>query len=231
MLITGQPTPDEIRSEDLHVAGEHHQVDLVAQHVELTLFCLHPNVLGGRHVQERHTERAGLRGEVGMVGDHHDHRHVQFTATIAPQQIQQAVVGLRRKDRHAFGHRSLREGEVHAERRGDLFAELVLQCRPCRCQSRQVKDRALHECSAGLLRRVLIKRHDIGPGMRQKRTDRRHQAGPIGAAQQQSANIGGRRKIAIRLRISLGDRQVGDVTITDRHRFPFPLGHAIGGAG
>src|SRR3954471_6765561 len=50
-------------------------------------------------MQEWHPEGSNGVGEVGMVGDDHRHRHVQLTAAVAPQQVQQAVILLGRQNR------------------------------------------------------------------------------------------------------------------------------------
>ena len=48
------------------------------------------------------------------------------------------------------------------------------------------KDGALHEHPAGLLRGMVIQRHDIGARLSEERAGRRHQRRPVGAAQQSS---------------------------------------------
>ena len=46
MLITGQPISlEELRGEDLHVARQHHQVDIAAQQVKLASFGLGADLL------------------------------------------------------------------------------------------------------------------------------------------------------------------------------------------
>ena len=136
---------EELRREDLHVPGQHHQIDVAAQQLELALLGLDPNILGRRHVKERHRERADLIGEIGMVGDHHHDRHVELTATIAPQQVEQAVIFLGRHDRDAFGFRSLGQPEVHVELRSHLLSEITFECVAGGRQPGKVKYRALHE--------------------------------------------------------------------------------------
>ena len=76
---------------------------------------------------KRHPERAHLIGQVGVIGDHHHHRHVQLTAAVAPQQIQQAVTLLRRHNGDPFGLGGLGQPEVHAEPRGDPLGEIAFQ--------------------------------------------------------------------------------------------------------
>jgi len=55
MMNVDQRTPrdgKELRREDLHVPGQHHQIHVSAQHVELAPRWPDPNILGRRHVQE-----------------------------------------------------------------------------------------------------------------------------------------------------------------------------------
>ncbi len=106
---------EKLRREDLHVPGQHHQIHVSVQQVELAPLCVHANILGRRHIQEWHGKRAHLIGEIGMVGNHHHDRHVEIAATIAPQQIEQAVVFLGRHDCDAFRFRSLGQPEIHIE--------------------------------------------------------------------------------------------------------------------
>ena len=153
-------------------------------------------------VKERHSERPDLIGQVGMVGDHHRHRHVQLTATVAPQQVQEAVVLLRRQYRDAFGFGRLRQPEVHVERSRDLLGEVTLQRITSRGQSRQVENRPLHERATGLLGGVLIQRDDVGAGRRQETAHRGDQTGSVGAAQQQPADILGRQVSAALPRVA-----------------------------
>ena len=193
MLINGQPTFDRnCWREDLHVAGQHHQIDVAAQQIELTLFGLCPNVFRRRDMKEWHAEGPNLIGEVGMVGDHHRHRHVELTASVAPQQIQQAVILFRGQDRDAFGLGRLGQPEVHVEPAGNLLGEIAFERVARRRQPRQMKYRPLHEGAAGLLGGVLIQRNDVGARRRQETAHRRDQTRAVGAPQQQPTDVLGR---------------------------------------
>jgi hypothetical protein len=66
------------------------------------------------------------------------------------------VVGLRRHDRHSFGFGRLGQPEIHVESRGQPLTEGTLQLIARSRQPGEMKDRALHERSAGLLGRMLI---------------------------------------------------------------------------
>ena len=135
-------------------------------------------------MDEGHPERPHLVGQIGVVGDHHHHRHVQLTAAVAPEQVQQTVVLGRRHQGDAFGFGGLGQPEVDAERLGHLRGELLLQLGAGGGQAGEVEDRPLHEDPAGLLGGVLIQRDDVGPGIGQEGRDRGHQSGAVVAAEQ-----------------------------------------------
>jgi hypothetical protein len=126
-----------------------------------------------------HPKRAHLLGQIGMIGDHHTHRHVQLTATVAPQQIQQTGILGRRHDRHPLGPGRLAQPEIHPEPRRHPAGEGTLQGIARRGQAGQMKNPALHEHPTGLGGGILIQRHDIGTSLSQKRAHRRHQPRPI----------------------------------------------------
>ncbi len=92
-------------------------------------------------------------------------------------------------DRDALGFRCFGEPEVHVELRSHVLGEITLECIPGGRQTRKVKDRALHEGATGLLGRVLVQRHDVRAGTRQKSADRSDQTRSVGAAQQQPADV------------------------------------------
>jgi hypothetical protein len=88
MLMSGQPTAS--RNDGLsilHVARQHHQIHVAAEQLKLTLFGFGAGVAGGGDVDERHAEGPNPLGQIGVVADHHGNRHLQFAATVAPQQI------------------------------------------------------------------------------------------------------------------------------------------------
>ena len=75
----------KIGGEDLHVSGQHHQIDIAAQQLELALLGLCADVLGGRNVDEGHPERPDLVSQVRVIGDHHRDRHLELAAAVSPQ--------------------------------------------------------------------------------------------------------------------------------------------------
>ena len=174
-------------------------------------------------MDERHPERAHLVGQVGVVGDHHHHRHVQLAAAVAPQQIQQAVIFLGRHDGDPLGLGGLGQAEVHAEPRGDPFSEVALQRIAGGGQTGQMKDGALHERSTGLLGGMLIQRHDVGAGVGQEGADRGHQPRPVGAAQQQPSDVLDRQRHPADRILAGGGAIDGDIGSGDHHVSPIPL--------
>ena len=91
----------QVVGEDLHVAGEHHEVDLVLGHQPQQLgLRLRLGVAGDGDVDEGDAVPLRDRRQVGVVGD--DQRDVdgQFTQTPAVEQVDQAVVELRHHQQH-----------------------------------------------------------------------------------------------------------------------------------
>lgn len=105
--------------QDLHVAGQDHQVDVAAQQVQLSLLGLFPDSSRVAGMWMKGVPRPDLIGQIRMVGDHHRHRHVQFTALVAPQQVQEAVI---LGGRHQALPAGLAAGKavIDRERFGDL---------------------------------------------------------------------------------------------------------------
>ena len=117
----------EVVREDLHVARQHDQIGVAAQQIEQALFGIRAIVFRRGDMNERHAERPDLFGELRMVRDHHRHRHVQLTAAVAPQQIEQAVILLRGQDHDPFGLGRLGQPKIHLEPAGDILGEIAFQ--------------------------------------------------------------------------------------------------------
>ena len=121
MLIAGAVEPlEEVRREDLHVAGEHHQVDVGEQLEEP---CLGGGLVLGRDVVEGQPVRCDPLGELGVVRD--DHRRTAFELALleAPEEVEEAVVVAGDEDRDALLGIRASEAPVHLEALGEL-AEL-----------------------------------------------------------------------------------------------------------
>ena len=93
----GEPAA-EVGRHDLHVAGEHHQVDVADELQRPGLGC-RLGVRGDRHVVERHPVRAGHRLEVGVVGDDGGDLGPQVAGPHPVEQLLQHVVGGGDEDR------------------------------------------------------------------------------------------------------------------------------------
>ena len=93
MLSTGQPTRSRnSRAEDLHVAGEHDEVDLTGDELKPASLGLRLRLTRDRHVVVRDAERLDLVAVQLVVGDDADDVHLELAATVAPEQIKQAVI-------------------------------------------------------------------------------------------------------------------------------------------
>jgi hypothetical protein len=197
---------DELPGQDLHVPGEDDKVHVAAQQPQLLLLRL-PFVGSYRDVQEGDRELPDVLGQVGMVGDDAGDAHVELAATVPPQQVEHAVVGLGREDGYAFLFRRLVQPEPEAEPLSDLSLEGILKVRPAGCQVGQVEDRPLEEVAAAGVRRVLVQRQDVGSPRGQHGRHCRDDPGAVLSLNEQAPDVrvatcAGRRPEAFLLRYS-----------------------------
>ncbi len=122
----GQPLA-QFGGEHLHVAGQHHQVDV------LRLHHLDQTLLGGRlagrvhrQMDERDAVRLDQVGEVGVVGDDGRDVHVQGADPVPEEQVVQAVPELRDEDEHPVLLGRVDQVPAHVERLGHR-GEAVVQ--------------------------------------------------------------------------------------------------------
>ena len=88
-----------------------------------------------------------------------------------------------------FGLGRLRQPEIHVEPAGDVLREIAFQpVARCR-ETRQMKNRPLHESAAGLFCRMLIERNDIGACIGQKAAHRGYQAWAVRTPKEEPAEI------------------------------------------
>jgi hypothetical protein len=137
-------------------------------------------------VAEGDAVQVGVReGRSRMVGDHRGDVHRQLAAPPAPDQVGQAVVGLRGQDHHlaallAAPERpgpgvALRErGEGGAPGGGVGVAGI---------------EHHAHEEAAGLLVVVLLGVEDVGPALEEQGRDPGHDAGPVVAGERQDHRL------------------------------------------
>ena len=121
--------PRNCGRENLHVAGEHYQVDLV-----LTQECLDLGLLlglgfpGRRQVEKGNAMGLHLGSKVGVIGDHQGDHGGQLARLPPPEHVDQAVVLLRDHDGHALGAIGEADSPCHAmlaRQRGERAVELV----------------------------------------------------------------------------------------------------------
>jgi hypothetical protein len=65
-------------------------------------------------VEERDPELPDVVLQIVMIRYDHRHGHLEVAAPLAPEQVEQAVVGLRHEDRHPLAPARLDEPEVEA---------------------------------------------------------------------------------------------------------------------
>ena len=173
----------EVLGEDLHVAGEHDQIDpLALEQRDLALLLRGLRLLVDREDVERDTELRRDAGEVRMVRDHERDLAGQLAEPVADQQIVQAVLELRDEDRDAL--RAVRVGDAPAhlvaaaldrEQRLELVARDV--------ELGEIELDALAEDPL-LLVEVLLRLEDVRAVIRQQLRHRRDQSLAVGTAQQ-----------------------------------------------
>src|ERR1700733_12533355 len=116
----------EVVRQDLHVAGQHHEVGLMLR--DQRMYCrfgLILIVLGYRDDGVRNLVeiRDGLI--VGMIGNDQGDVASQFTALMAIEKVDEAVIVFRDKDNHPRAARRLRQAPIHVELLGDGREVLV----------------------------------------------------------------------------------------------------------
>ena len=89
-------------AQDLHVPCQYDQVALRrCDQIQYATLLLGAGLRRDREMMERNVVAGGQLPEIGMIGDHPRHVHVQQPATLAEQQVVQAVAVLRHQDQHA----------------------------------------------------------------------------------------------------------------------------------
>ena len=188
MLIAGAPTPrEEVRREDLHVAGEDEQVDLAAEQLQHPRLRRVRAAVADRHVVVGEAQRGDLVGVVGMVGDDGDDLGAQLAAAPAPEQVGEAVVFARDHDRHPLALARLGEAVLHPQRPGELLGEAPVERLPL--PLRGGIEGHPHE-EPPLAARVLVGVDDVAAGVGEEAADRGDQPRLIRAGEQQARGGG-----------------------------------------
>src|SRR5215212_954331 len=95
---------DKLPREDLHVAGEHHEVHvLLVEEIQDPGLLLRLGLLRDRQMVERDAVVHHPGGEVRMVGDDKRYLRLELPRVPAPQEVYEAVVVAGDQDRHPFG--------------------------------------------------------------------------------------------------------------------------------
>ena len=118
------------RTEDLHVAGEDHEIDLLfVQHRDLGALLRFLRRGGDREIAEGNPETLRDRLEILTIADDEGNLHGEFAALVAREEIVEAVIILRhekRGPRHDVGEvqRPTHREALHdrSEGGGDTFA-------------------------------------------------------------------------------------------------------------
>ena len=178
----------QLGGEDLHVAGQHHQLDVVLRdHVEDVLLHRRPwsrrEVIGC--VLERHPVETGQVTEVGVVGDDQRQRDRQVARPLAEQQVVDAVPGLAGEDEGAAAASDVVKVPLGAQALGDR-REGPLEVRPVEAGLHLHP----HEEAARLGGGELLELGDVAPGLDDRAGDLVHDAGTVGAGQGQQP-VGG----------------------------------------
>ena len=166
----------QLGGEDLHVAGEHDEFDVVlldrAQHALLERRLL----LGGRHRTRLEGDVVEARelGEVGVVAEHERDLHRQLPAALTEQQVVEAVCRLRDEHERAQGATDAVDAALHA-----VVLDDRLQC----VEQAPVIGRRLglqaQEEAAALEPRELLQLGDVALRFDDRACHGMHDAGPV----------------------------------------------------
>ena len=142
--------------EDLHVAGKHHQVDLMLPQQRLNpRLLLGLRFRGHGQVEEGDAMGLDLGGEVVMVGDHQWDLGVQLARLPSPEHVDQAMPLLRDHDGHALGSVGEANPPSHpvlAGQRGEGGIELV----PAQAEATALDLHPHEEGAAGCIADMLV---------------------------------------------------------------------------
>ena len=180
----------ELAGEDLHVAGQNDQVHIALEQLELLLLGGRLGVALHRHVEEGYPELSDVVMAVGMVRYHHRYAHLEVTAPLPPEQIEQAVVRSGHEDGHALLQPRLDEPDVESQLDPQPQPHRLPQRVELDGQPRQVEHGALEEPPAGRIARGLVERDDVGSVLTQHGRYARHDPGAVSALHDEAPEVG-----------------------------------------
>ncbi len=175
-------TIDEVAGEDLHVPGEHDEIDVSAE--LLHQLALGLGLLPSRPAGERTAAPAPRhRHGVLVVGDDGGDLHRELAAAPAPEQIQEAVVVAADHQGDPLEGISRPQPPPHAEALGDRRGEDLLELSWIAAAD---EAHAHEEATTRRIGRVLIERDDVRAARVEEPRDRGDDAGLVGARDQQA---------------------------------------------
>ena len=173
--------------QNLHVAGQHHQIDafLLDQGQHLLLLC-RLGVGGDRQVVERDAVGRRQAGIVVVIRDDRGHFGVQMTAVHAEQQIVQAVPLLADHDQQALLAAGVMQLQLHAVLRGH-----AVQARPQVAGGNAGGRIEVHtqEETTRLFVAELLRVQDVATQFEQQTADAVNDARAVGAGQGQDVVV------------------------------------------
>jgi hypothetical protein len=178
----------EFPRQDLHVAGQDHEVDVVlVEERELAHLLLGLVLRGDREHPIRDSELLGDALVVRMVA--HDQRNLaaQLPGLVAQQQVVEAVVGPRGEDRHALDPVGVGDAPDHLHPFGQL-GDGPLEGPAVGVELREVEVDALEEDTRGPVG-VLIGLEDVGAVAVQQLGEGGHDAAPVRTAHEQGGAV------------------------------------------
>ena len=188
---TAAQPPAQIVGEDLHVAGEHHQLRARRLDELHELSLLVRLGLGGHGHQEiRDLVLLGDAPHVRMIGNYGADFHAQFPDAVPVQQIFQAMVELGDHDHDAAAVCAVVNGPVHLLGVGGAH-EILAQPRDVDRIAAHPAKRDAHEESPGQHVVELVHLHDVEPMAGEKTRYPGGRAHAAGAAGGQDVRVGG----------------------------------------
>jgi hypothetical protein len=179
---------DDLRRQDLHVAGEHDQLDvgLIERREERPLLgCLVVGIDG--KVQERHAEVLGDLAVVLVVRDDDGDVGREFAEADPCQEVEEAVPLLRHEQRNPRPLSRLDDLPRHAQRLGER-RELDAESLVVGVVGERELD-ALQEQAVPVVG-VLVGVGDVAPTFVDEAGGRGHQTGAVGAGEEEDGHPG-----------------------------------------
>ncbi|MNJ46316.1 hypothetical protein D3C77_414440 [compost metagenome] len=176
-----------VRRQDLHVAGQHHQVGVgLVGNLQHLLFLFRLGVGRDRQVVERDAVGSRQAGVVVVVRDDGGHFGMQMAAVHAEQQIVQAVALLADHDQQAFLAARVMQLQFHA-----VLGGHAVQPRPQVAGGHARRHVEVHaqEEAAGFVVAELLRIQDVATQFEQQAADAVDDAGAVGAGQGQDVVV------------------------------------------